>query len=83
MKFKLGDRVVVLADQHVKDFPSGDPLYPRGEVFEISPRSIVYNEAGYDNEPKYFKDSDRMYVVKECDLELEDIYNSPLYKALK
>lgn len=78
MKFKKGDRVVVLHHQYM----SKPDKYPKGEVFEIGSRAIEYNELSNSNE-RYFKEDDYFWAISAEDLELEHVFNSPLYKALR
>lgn len=68
-KFKVGDRVVVVANQSV------DSPFDIGEVFVID-RIRTYPHEFYFPDGWSFG-----YLVEE--LEFEDVYNSPLYQALK
>ncbi len=77
MKFKRGDRVMLLPEHH-KDFSSRSSKwreikYPVGTVMEYEGGSnigVAFEEyGGHHNLPI-------KYVI------LESIYNSPLYKAL-
>lgn len=67
-KFKVGDRVVYFGE-----YPTNLPA-EYGKVYSI------YSFNRYNNELIYLDDDDIM--VREDEIELEEIYNSPLYKAL-
>lgn len=81
-KFKVGDRVVVIRDQNIRDLNKGTLMYPKGETFEICQRTVDYNNTGLISLERYFKDSDYNWTVAADDLELEHIFNSPLNQAL-
>lgn len=69
MKFKEGDRVVVIA---VSDYPS---VYPVGKEFIIGHVNIYNSEIVYEIPAGTF-------VLTEH-IEFAHIYNSPLYESLK
>lgn len=70
-KFKPGDRVVVLIHKTAKHKQNPGP-------FLVDRFSVYSTEA----EPKYVLNK-TPYYYEEYELEFENIYNSPLYNALK
>lgn len=72
MKFKVGDKVVVTkARINVKN-----ELRRVGKVFEVEDTSSKFDEEYVSLRPE------GTYIVSDDALELEQVFNSPLYKAL-
>lgn len=74
MKFKVGDRVAITASR------DGDEDAGRvGKVLTVS-RITEFSESDYYVE--FYENPEYCYHSREDCLELESVYNSPLYKAL-
>jgi hypothetical protein len=80
MKFKVGDVVIVINEQPLD--PRDAYPYYKGYTFTVSQRVVDYNTPIGGKNFAYFAEDDYHWTVFEDRLELLEIYNSPLYKAL-
>lgn len=78
LKFKVGDRVVLIKDDYdVK-------LHSKGIVTELDDCPFIHFEKeDFNPGMLFYYDSDDLEVcINEDNLVLEETWNSPLYKAL-
>ena len=80
MKAKVGDKVVIT-------FPRGTGLRAKdegkiAEVIEVNDGRIYFDARKTFKRYKYEEEPIKFYLLDGC-YELEHVYNSPLYKALK
>lgn len=74
--FKVGDRVVVIVNRDV--FPTDKTLI--GKTFEIIRIRTYDNDDASSSE--YYVANDKSHFFNN-EIILEEVYNSPLYKALR